>query len=550
MHELIFKNYVKSFFLILIGIAAVSGASLTKTGVVEVPIPVYILGILTGFLLIGFIFYSKANIGQTLQIAITGILVNAIFIIGTYFAGSYLNLPRIELKPEFILYMNPVVIGVSFLFSVLVLFVSVGFKKVKTKGAEKTSGKEIGENDGEIPENAPVQRQKDIQETDVVEFNYKKSEEKMPQQEEISSQASEESKSPSTYEELYPQASNYVKADSPQEDDYLEDIMEGDLKEGEGSSEEISEERLPEEVISFSDNGQGEMPEDNENMDYIPTNIRLSEVVSVRDTDSKGKIGSIGKLLVNNRDIENVIKTNEMTNESVLNDRTNVISSISGEKIYKKFSEMKEEFVYIKEVALIDKGGFTLANDFEDKQRAQITGALVAGTYHTLQNYLAQLSMAFPVRIFFETANTNSFIVKTKNEILFSIWDKEFKHIDYGPLTEIIQTEDFSQIDITPYADLMKLDKFTIADSGGKIIKSTNETEQAEQFAAVSTAIFENLKVFLMNIQLLKLSKIVVFTPQKVMTIIKNQDNIISFLTNSEDFPKISEDLLKIEEIY
>jgi predicted regulator of Ras-like GTPase activity (Roadblock/LC7/MglB family) len=211
---------------------------------------------------------------------------------------------------------------------------------------------------------------------------------------------------------------------------------------------------------------------------------------------------------------------------------------------------LKKEFACIREVALIDKGGFVLANNFENKQRAQITGALIAGIYHTLQNYLAQISMGIPTGIFFETADSNSFILKTGEQVLFSAWDKDFSHIEYGPLVEIIEKEDFSNLDLRPYADLMDIKAFTIADTDGTLVNAMGDRGAAQGFAAVTTAIFENLKVFLMNIQLLKLSKIVVFTPETVVTIIKTGDKIISMLTEAENYPKISEELLKMEEIY
>lgn len=553
MCELNFKNYWKTCFLMLISIAALSGISLVDVVPVEIPVPVYILGILTGFLILSFVLYSKATIGQTLQISIAGILVNAVFITGIYFISSYSDLPEIMLKSEFVLSISPLLIAGSFVFSIIITCTAL---KLEEKSfyyteeiTEQKNSEEENKNNEEITENIPLVENEDLNHTEIVKLEISAKPEEQGQKKEEIETITHKQKTPSTYEELYPDGNSYVKPSEVQEEEIdFEQVPENDLKSTEESLGEIKEE-LPadEEIFCPANSGDNGHSED---MDFIPTNIRLSETSTSRETESKGRIASIGKLLVNNRDIENLIETNEAVEESVLNSRTNVISSISGEKIYNKFSEMKKEFVYIKEVALIDKGGFTLANDFEDKQKAQMTGALISGAYHTLQNYLTQIGLAFPVRIFFETADTNSFIVKTRDEILFSTWDKEFKHVEYGPLNEIIEAEDFSEVDITPFIDLINIEDFIVSDIDGNIVISLKNAEDSQKFAAVSSAVFENLKVFLMNIQLLKLSKIVIFTPKKTMTVAKTQDKIISFLTPQEQYPKISEDLLKIEEIY
>ena len=496
--------------------------------------PVYILGALTAFLIMSFIFYPKANLGQTLQIAILGILINAVNFTGSYYAGQYFKLSAITLNPEFILYLNPVIIGTSLLFSILALCAFVKIMEVQVISVEKqgiveiqkeepTENTEISENTVVVEEEKPVNIGEVYSSTESVESVQESS-------------SHEIEATPCTYAELFPES--HKQEEKPQEEDFSEYLAGDDLEEREIRSDE-------DECVLLIE----EKPASTKNIEFIPTNIRLSDTQTTRKTESKGQVASIGKLLVNDKKIENVIESNESLEEGILDSRTNVITTISGEKIYEKFSEMKDKFDCIREIALIDKGGFTLANDFEDKQRAQIAGALIAGVYHTLQNYVAQLSLDFPVRIFFETAGANSFIVKTADEVLFSTWEKEFKHVDYGALEEIFAIEDFSLVDMTPYTDLMKIENMAVADIEGNLVNSL-EAENSEQFAAVTSAIFENLKVFLMNIQLVKLSKIVIFTPKNVLTIAKDNDKIVSILTDSEDCPKISEDLLKMEEIY
>jgi len=225
---------------------------------------------------------------------------------------------------------------------------------------------------------------------------------------------------------------------------------------------------------------------------------------------------------------------------------------------------------------LIDKGGFILASNYEDKadceqrlegetdqlstgtpfkasnqaMKIHITGALIAGAYHTLQNYLAQISFNHPQRIFFETENSNNFIMKTNNEFLFSIWDKEFNHIDYSILQDFLEGETISDTDLTPLIELNQIKSYAIANSAGQLVKSADNTANSEKLAIISSALFENLKVFLMNIQLLKLSRITILNSEEVITIQKFNNEIAAFITPVDGLVKISEDLLKMEEIY
>lgn len=500
MQELTFKNYFKALFVILLGIAASSAVTLVSVNSINMPLPLLSLGVLTGFLASCFIIYPKATMVQTLQISVTGIFYNSLILVSVYYLNMYLNLPQMVMKPEFILNINPVIIAIAFLFSTFTLFVGVKL--------EETTEETLQEEPEQIEDENREETQEEIEEPQA----YHPVEEEIPVPQEIH------------------------KFDSQKEEE----------------QEKNEQENLePLEPMELEDKPESVPLPDSENIiapvsaaDFIPTNIRLVQTSHVKDSEQKGKIGAIGKLLVNNKDIENLIES-----EGVNNSKMNVVTSLSGEKIYQKFDELKQEFTCIREMALVDSGGFIIANNFEDKQRVQIAGALVSGGYHTLQNYLSQLSLNMPVRIFFETEEANSFILKTKEEILFTIWDKEFQQLEYGPMQEMLDTEDFSTLDIIPYADLIKVEKFAVSDSEGVLVNSLPDAENSQLFAAVSSAIFENIKVFLMNIRLFNLTKIIVFTPQKTMTIVKPADKIASFLTDGEEYPKISEQLLNMEEI-
>ena len=479
MQELTFKNYFIALSLIISGIVA--SAAITTIGDISIdaPIPLLILGSFAAFLVCCFIFYPKATTGQTVQISILGILFNALILLGVHFFNNYLDFFTISLKPQFVLNLNPLILGAGFIFSLVTL-------RVMTRIEEVQEEEQIKEQPG-------------------------------------ASYAAEPAKIPQTPLKIHSIQASKNNHQEPENTESLDAL----------------------EPMELDD--QVTIEQDDKNKNFIPTNIRLIQNSSSKDTEQKGRIGSIGKLLVNNKDIENLIES-----EEILSTKTNVITTISGQKIYEKLNELKSEFSCIQEMALIDSGGFILANNFEDKQRVQIAGALISGAYFTLQNYFSQLELNFPVRIFFETDKNKSFIAKTRDELLFSIWSKEnqdLQHIEYGPMTEIMDAEDFSELDITPYADLIKIEAFAVSDIEGMLINSFGDTEKSQLFAAISSAVFENLKVFLMNLRLFNLKKIVVFTPQKTITILKTQDKIVSILTDAQEYPKVAEELLKIEEL-
>jgi predicted regulator of Ras-like GTPase activity (Roadblock/LC7/MglB family) len=544
--ELNFKKPLTSVLLFLIGIIACSALSLLHLAHMEIPLPVITLGFFAGYLLCTFIFQPGATTGQSMQITIMGIVIAALTLLASSYCVGFIGLTDISIKTDFILSINPLSLGISFFAG---LIVSNKLMKLEKVNPEKPVPQIKEEQKTATGVNITGLNKNDGLET--VPFSVKQDTPNIMEKED-SGEDFPPSEPKNLYEEIYPQKTS-KETPNKSEELYFEDFTAKEIK---NAPQNYILPSLKEENIldlnQVQSNAEKYQPRNinPENPDFIPTNIRLIETPTVRESETKGKMASIGKLLVNNKDIENLILNNETAREGSSNGKTNIISDISGQKIYEKFSEIKKEHSQIKEMALIDKGGFILATNFEDKQKAQITGALVAGAYHTLQNYLVQLSLDLPVRIFFKTENALSFIYKTSNELLFATCDKDFSMIEYGPIAEVLEAGNLYEINLTPYADLMKIEKFTMSDIDGRMLNSLDNSDESHNFCAVSSAVLENLKVFLMNIQLYKLSKIFIFTSEKVLTIYKNDTTIASLLTPIDEFPKISESLLNMEEIY
>ena len=553
MQELKFRNLIPSLFAFIVAVAASAGSSYINIHPFDLPVPLLIIGLFAGFLVVNVIAYPKATTIQIIQLTITGVFINAIVLFAAIFGIKYFNLASITFNSDFIISINPLTPALSFLFSFITLISLVLFED-KTINSKKTHDQQVTK---QIEDTQP----------EVVSFEGSKISEPINEKNEILNKIEEkiEEKPVSLYEELFPQAKNENKnTEKPQEPEFFFGLNENEqenkintneAKPLEAKDEFLEVESLP--LIDFEENKQEEKTspspsnnDNNESYDFIPTDIRLIEAPASKDNESKGKIASIGKLLVNNRDIEGVIESSAAIAEAGSENKTNIISSVSGEHIYEKFNQLQQESAHMKEIALIDKGGFILASNYEDKMKIHITGALIAGAFHTLQNYLAQISFNHPQKIFFETENSNNFIMKTNDEFLFSICDREFKHVDYTALKGFIESETISEADLTPLIELNQIKNFAISDGAGKLVKSMNNSENSEKLAIISSALFENLKVFLMNIQLMKLARITIFNSEEVITIQKFDNEIASFITPIEGIIKISDDFIKIEKIY
>ena len=113
-----------------------------------------------------------------------------------------------------------------------------------------------------------------------------------------------------------------------------------------------------------------------------------------------------------------------------------------------------------------------------------------------------------------------------------------------------IEDKLISESDLTPLVELNQIKNFAVSDGSGKLVKSTNKDEKSEKLAIISAALFENLKVFLMNMHLSKLTRITVFNSEEVITIQKFNDEISAFITPADGLIKISDDFTKMEKIY
>jgi len=542
MPDIKFRNAVQTIISGILAVVFTVCSSYIAIPAINLPMPLLFIGLFTGLAVLSFISYPKASTGQVIKLCIIGLFLNLAIIGAGIFTASWLKISQITMDSDFILLINPAIPTIRFIFSYVTMISLITFEEKKQEIKQKPAATKVKEEEQEkITFETKSKLQQEIKEN-------------------IQPTKEETNAPKTTYEELYPKAAKPEKKEEPAQEiflDFSEKTEEIKQKPAALPSEEefIELDTLP---ISTLEEQKDEQPlepkekqeEAQENFNYIPTDIRLVEAPVSKENENKGKIGSIGKLLVNNRDIEGIIELN--AEQSSGEGKTNVVSSESGEEFYEKFSKLKQEFGQIKEIALVDKGGFVLANNFEEENRMKIpiTGALIAGAYHTMQNYLLQLSILDPQKIFFETENSNNFMIKTGDHFLYSVWEKTYTHVDFGSLEGFLENDELSENELIPLIELEQLQNYALSDSTGQILNTTHKFPFSENLGIISSALFENLKVFLMNINLLKLKRIVIFSNENVMTIQKFDDKIAAFITPVDGLVKLSEDFQKIENIY
>ncbi|MDD3014851.1 MAG: hypothetical protein PHC34_14205, partial [Candidatus Gastranaerophilales bacterium] len=281
----------------------------------------------------------------------------------------------------------------------------------------------------------------------------------------------------------------------------------------------------------------------------IPDNIRLSDNQRINKTESKGMISSIGKLLINNRDIENIIETNELMQQiGCSSDDIDIVTMTSGIKIYEKFNRIMVEYTQIKDLTLSNKAGFTIASIIKDSRRSETIGAIASGAFLVLKNYLERLEICNLQKVFFEADDAVYSLFKIDDFILFFISEENFEPINYTLVKEILAQNNISNQDLSVIKNIKGIIESAITDKEGMLIGSIN-SENPKKLASLSSAIFENLKVFITNIQPAKLNKIVVFADDKVLTIRKYNDKIAGLITSSDGPVKLSDQITEIEEL-
>lgn len=489
---------------------------------ITVELPLLIIGMLAVFQIFNFLVYKRATTGQIVTLSNASIL----FFIGTMFI-SLIGQSLTGVRPFIFsstLPISPVMIVINLLTSIISVRLFFQFdllKPVKRNNFYKPDQKTTISTDLKIPANTLYTEHKSVDNN----INIIENKENKPEPpEQIEKQNNDEDE-----DEIVV--------------NYNFEIISGNNK---TENKEIFEENntlgnLPEIDLDETENSLANK--------YIPENVRLVENITPKKAVESGKISSIGKLLINHKDLENIIEINEaiqqIENET---DSSNIITKILGEKLKESLKQIESSNPQIKNSTIANKAGFTVASLIIDDKHEQTVGSLTSGAFLTIQNYISRLGIENPSKIFFITDNGTHMLFKVDNFIFYFNSDEEFEPINYTSLKDIIDQRMFTHQDIDHVRNINGIIKAVISDRDGNIIGQNNDNN-LKKLASVTTAIFENLKIFIMNIENVRLDRIIIFSDDKIVTIKKYNNLIASFLSTPETSIILTDGILKIEKL-
>lgn len=561
MHKIRVKSISLPLLLTILGISASTGISFVTAFSINIQLPLFLIGTLSTFLIFSLFLYSRATTLQSIKIALCSSLI---FIADIYIAKLLIDSLKINglaVNPDFSLVINPAIILLTFIFTIFTLLALIKVDKEQPQRKKEHVDQKQEKNEKIIQEEEKISiepEEDSIQippmsmpekEQHIEEFPVQASPDKLPDSHELMESSLLKEKLPTTpisesvnpetsnneslFEEVieYEQLTQNTSETKPSENiEYTEDIFESEL----GSLPDISFDK-PEKKL------------ENKDYQYIPEDIRLVENTSPKTAETGGIISSIGKLLINQRDIENIIEINSVI-QQVGNDSngTNIITRIIGEKINEKLQKIEAEYYQIRDLTLSNKAGFAISSVIKNPKKQHTIGALASGAFLTLQNYLTRLNIKTPQKIFFEAENTVNALFKVDNFIFYFTCDKDFLLTNYSSINDFIIKENLQIEDIEKLKNTEGVIDAAITTLEGDLICSTN-IEECETIATISSAIFENLKVFIKNIQPEKLSKITIFSEEKILTIKKYENNIASFITQVDGPVKLTHNSKQIQ---
>lgn len=492
---------------------------------IKIDLPLLLIGIATIYLLSNYFIYPKAAFGQVILIAVSGFGLFGFMNFLYYLTSSLIGIKKsVQLHN---MPINPVFIAISVISCILVLFWLIKLEEVKSvapllQPAEDTADIKMK---APVPEEVSAIREEKIQEPKV-------QEQKLHSEEHVLSKIKHVDEPKLKIENI----NNEKTID-------LFSAKEAEIKSEPAESLGF----LPN--ISFEE--KSEVPKQEEEIYFIPDNVRLVEKATPKKIEDISKISSIGKLLVNHKDIENIIEINELVKQAENDsDGSNIITKILGEKLKENLVKIQGEFPELNNSTISNKAGFTVASLIDDSSTQHTIGALASGAFMTLENYLVKINYETPSKIIFETTEDNHILVKIDNFIFYFNSSLEFEPVLTGELKELIKNESEEGIIEAYLKEIKGISDYLISNSNGKLEEVViEETKDPQALVSVSTAVFENLKVFISNINEAKLNKMIIFSGEKVLTIRKSADKIITCLSSKDGPVQLSNKLLKIEEL-
>lgn len=551
MYKLKNKSLILSFFIIVLGIIIASASLIAPFSIfsLHIPLPVHLIGVLAAFLILNSFLYPKASTTQIVIYSIFNLVIYTVILTASIFGVKLTHLKTLSIENNLLSSINPLITAIGLIASFFALRVSLFYETIKTTAPLPQKVTPSVDATEPKPQKPEIKQELTKNKHEISDSIKPEQPISKPQPQVIVNQPEviiikQEIKEP--IQEPAPIIKEQV-ASIPENNDVDEYLQENNLNNSELEALpdiffDADEAPLEEKTQPESDNGAeaGSNPQPRFNyeviefVDYdsetdsknLPQNIRLVEGIKNKNTEIGGTISSIAKLLVNQRDIENIIQINDIMQQiGCSTGNSQIVTLDRGIKIYEGFNKIKVDYTSVKDIALIDQSGFIIASIIESIRNEQTTCAIAAGTFLIIQNYVNQLSRETE-KIFFETDDSNIALIKINiansdsGKILYYSCSKDLKLVEYNELSNILDNNEIVETDFDLLKDYQEIKTAVIKQDIGSIIKISGE-DDIKKIAAIGSTIFENSKVIISNINPAKLNKINIFTPSKILTLKK-----------------------------
>lgn len=281
----------------------------------------------------------------------------------------------------------------------------------------------------------------------------------------------------------------------------------------EEQAQDLGIEAIKEEVVEDS----GEVYKTEEHI-VMP---KLADKPTNKDAEVSGKITAIGKLLVDHRDIENIIETNALM-QSVGADitSTKIISAVEGGKVNDKLASLKE-VEGIGASIVVNDAGFIQASTIDDLQKEQVLGAMASGTFIIISNSINKMGFKPARDVTIESSRGTLALSKMEDKIVSTFIDSGvdlYKLKELNDLLVVAAEKDDKEL-VDSLASINGVIGAILSDESGKMVASKiiDETKKPESIAEALPAFYSNISVFLSNMSFGELRKAIVNSGNEVI---------------------------------
>ena len=279
----------------------------------------------------------------------------------------------------------------------------------------------------------------------------------------------------------------------------------------------------------------------------------LAQDPSSKDSKSGGKITTIGRLLVDKRDIENIIDTNEQLQHiSADATTTKILSQSEGDLINAKLSAIKD-LSNVKGCVVVSESGFIQASNLEDLQKEQIIGALASGTYGIISNTIKKVGFKSPKEITLETNEGQLILLKALNNIFAIFIEPQPPLYQLDDINKLLVSQPTTAPEelVSSFSDIPGVIGALIASKDGHLLahKIVDSAKNPDLLAKNLPTFYSNTGVLAKNLGLNTLQRLIIQTSSEdfLLKLVNNELIVVySTLNTSVKALQLKQQILKL----